>query len=229
MPGSFMPAYQIPLQIRLNDNATFDNYLVKDNAQALELLNSDERFVYLWSAAETGKTHLLQAACHRNENSFYLPLKELTCWQPTILEGLESYQMVCLDDIHCVAGFPEWEEAMFDLFNRLNESQRRLLVTANCSPASLGMELADLASRLSWGVAVRLHPLTDKDKVTALRMRASARGINLGEDVVAYLMKHCPRDMHTLFAILDKLDDASLQAKRRVSIPFIKQCLDDFQ
>ena len=225
MLGDRMAGFQIPLQIRLNDNATFDNFFIADNAQAVSLLQSEEPFVYLWSTTAAGKTHLLQAVCHQRSHAIYLPLLESTHWSPDIFEGLEQYAVVCLDDVQAIAWAPVWETALFNLFNRIREMNGRLLVTANCSPASLPIQLADLASRLSWGVSLRLNELSDAQKVKALSMRAQARGFNMAEEAASYLLKHCPRDLHSLFAILDKLDDASLQAQRRISIPFIKQCL----
>ena len=225
MPGDRMAGFQIPLQIRLNDNATFDNFFIADNAQAVSLLQSKEPFVYLWSASAAGKTHLLQAVCHPHRQAIYLPLSEHQLWSPEIFEGLEQHALLCLDDVQTIAGDPDWERGLFNLFNRVREMKGRLIVTANCSPASLHIKLADLASRLSWGVSLRLNELTDEQKVKALSMRAQLRGFNMAEDVASYLLKHCPRDLHSLFAILDKLDDASLQAQRRISIPFIKQCL----
>ena len=225
MPGDRMAGFQIPLQIRLNDNATFDNFFIADNAQAVSLLQSDEPFIYLWSASAAGKTHLLQAVCHQHPHAIYLPLMESKHWSPDIFEGLEQYAVVCLDDVQAIAGARVWETGLFNLFNRVREIKGRLLVTANCSPASLPIQLADLASRLSWGVSLRLNELSDEQKVKALSMRAQARGFNMTEEAASYLLKHCPRDLHSLFAILDKLDDASLQAQRRISIPFIKQCL----
>ena len=221
-----MSGYQIPLQIRLNDNATFANFFIADNAQAVSLLQSNEPYIYLWSASAAGKTHLLQALCHQHTDAMYLPLAEYKFWTPDIFEGLEHYAIVCLDDVHSIAGEPAWETALFNLFNRMREVAARLVVSANCSPTSLPIQLPDLVSRLSWGISLRLNEMSDEQKIKALSMRAQARGFRIAEDVASYLLKHCPRDLHSLFAILDKLDDASLQAQRRISIPFIKECLN---
>ena len=223
-----MSGFQIPLQIRLNDNATFDNFFIADNAQAVNLLQSQQAYVYLWSPVATGKTHLLQAVCHQTSNAIYLPLQEFKQWQPDIFDGLERYALVCLDDIHCICGEKDWELALFNLFNRLHETGHRLCVSANCSPAALPITLADLASRLSWGISLRLNEMSDEQKVNALSMRAGTRGFRMNSDVAGYLLKHCPRDLHSLFAIFDKLDHASLQAQRRITLPFIKQCLQGF-
>ena len=220
-----MPAYQIPLQIKLNDAATFENYMSAGNEQLVALLKSQEPFVYYWSSEATGKTHLAQALCHQQQNSIYLPLKELGQWQPEIFEGLESFDLICLDDVECLVGKTEWEEALFNLFNRVRDTGNKLRMSANASPNSIGIQLKDLLSRLTWGVTIQIQPLSDEDKVSALSLRARQRGFDLPDEVAAYLLKHCPRDMRNLFAILDQLDDASLQAQRKLTIPFIKQCL----
>lgn len=220
-----MPVYQIPLQIKLNDAATFGNFISAGNQQLVSLLQSDEAFVYYWAKDATGKTHLAQAMCHAQQNSIYLPLSELEQWQPEIFEGLESFDLICLDDIEQLAGKPDWEEALFNLFNRVRDSGKKLRISADASPNNLNVKLNDLLSRLTWGVTVQVQPLSDEDKVAALSLRAKQRGFGLPDEVALYLLKHCPRDMHNLFTILDRLDDASLQAQRRLTIPFIKESL----
>ncbi|MGD8782869.1 MAG: DnaA regulatory inactivator Hda [Thioalkalispiraceae bacterium] len=220
-----MSAYQIPLNIKLNEAATFDNYITTGNEQLVALLNSDEPFVYYWSRQATGKTHLAQALCHSQANSIYLPLQELEQWQPEIFEGLESFDLICLDDVEQLAGKLEWEEALFDLFNRLRDTGKKLRISAHDAPKKIGIQLPDLVSRLTWGVTIQVQELADEDKVTALSLRARQRGFDLPDEVAAYLLKHCPRDMQNLFVILDRLDDASLQAQRKLTIPFLKECL----
>ena len=117
-----MPTYQFPLQIKLNDAATFENFVGSGNEQLVSILQSEEAFVYYWSREATGKTHLAQAMCHQQQNSIYLPLTELAQWRPEIFEGLESFDLICLDDLEQLAGKTDWEEALFNLFNPRRES-----------------------------------------------------------------------------------------------------------
>ena len=223
-----MAAYQFPLQIKLNDAATFGNYLVGDNASIVKILQAEtEPYLYLWSADATGKTHLLQALCHAygQGQAIYLPLKESAHLQAEILEGLEQFALVCLDDVQYIAGRSDWELSLFNLYNRLREKGGHLCITSNVSPKQLSVKLADLLSRLNWGPVFQLHPLTDHDKVKAMQLRATQRGFQLPDEVANYLLNRYPRDLHNLFALLDKLDIASLQAQRRLTIPFVKQWL----
>ncbi len=87
-----------------------------------------------------------------------------------------------------VAGIPEWEEALFDLFNRLRDAKTRLLVAADKPPKNLDIVLPDLVSRLSWGLVFQVQPLNDNDKVLALQLRAHLRGLDMSEEVARYIL-----------------------------------------
>lgn len=229
---------QLPLGMSLNDNATFDNFYVSQgsvNAQAHHALRQQlsplgEQFVFLWGGAGVGLSHLLQAACLEAESqgllAQYLPLAEITGADPErLLDDLDQLDLVCLDDLHVMAGKSEWERALFSFFNRMRDSGRRLLMAANASPLELHVALPDLRSRLSWGLVFHVQPLTDAEKKLALQMRAKARGLELSDEVVLFILHRASRDMNELFNSLDRLDKASLTEQRRLTIPFVKQVL----
>ncbi len=221
---------QLTLRIGLRDSATFANFFAGDNAAALHLLQqATETFVYLWGGRGSGCSHLLQAACHaetaRGGSPAYLPLADMAQAGGELLEGLEQMSLVCLDDIQAVIGDAAWEEALFHLYNRVRDAGGHLLAAADASPAALGVALADLRSRLAWGPVFQLQPLDDAGKLAALQLRARARGMELNEEVGTYLLRRAPRDMHALFELLERLDQASLAAQRRLTIPFVRDLI----
>ncbi len=228
---------QIPLGVGLRDDATFGNFLAHQNLQAKQAVEAmaeglpglSEQYICLWGVPGSGCSHLLQAACHamtvRGRQSFYLPLDELAGYGPDILDELETLDLVCIDHIQAVAGDPVWEQALFHLFNRLRDAGTSLLVAAAQPPRQLPVRLPDLASRLSWGLVFQIHALDDEAKLAALRLRALGRGIHLTADVAQFILYRSPREMGQLFSILDQLDTASLTAKRKVTIPFVKETL----
>lgn len=220
---------QLPLRIGLRDSATFSNFYPGANAAALHALDQgSEPFIYLWGAAGSGKSHLLQSACRAVTElggvAIYLPLDEAGI-APSMLEGLEGMTLVCLDGIETVAGDEEWETALFHLYNRLRDSGSRLLAAGSAAPAMLGLKLPDLLSRLGWGPVFQLQPLDDEGKAAALRQRATNRGMQMPSEVAVYLLQRAPRDMHALFALLERLDEGSLAAQRKLTIPFVRQLL----
>jgi len=233
---------QLPLGIKLPDSSTFANFVSGDNAETVEHVlrcldkdGDDNAAIYVWGASGSGKSHLLQAACHHvaaaAEASVYLPLKSARgkgpeTLLPEMLDGLENLALVCIDDIDAVAADETWETALFHLYNRMHTAGSRLLVAGHAAPADLPLQLADLRSRLAWGWIFQLQVLADEDKKQALQLRAATRGFELPDDVSDYLLRYFPRDMHALFALLDRLDTASVVAQRRLTIPFVRTVLE---
>ncbi len=225
---------QLALSVGLRDDATLENFYSHHNDLAVQAIEGiaegvGEPFVYLWGESGAGCSHLLQAACHGagryRRSAFYLPLDQFKAQGPTLLDGLDSLDLVCIDQLQQVAGLPDWEEALFHLFNRIRDAGNNLLMAADAAPRQLAVVLPDLASRLSWGMVLRIQALDDDGKLAALRARAHDRGIELSEEVAQFIFNRSPRQTGELFLLLDHLDQASLSAKRKVTIPFVKQLL----
>ncbi|WP_133406795.1 DnaA inactivator Hda [Parashewanella tropica] len=227
---------QLSLPVYLPDDETFNSYYpTVGNDELIHKLHDtaigrNEAAIYLWGPAKSGRTHLLHAACaHANENdrtSFYIPLGIHASISPDLFEGLEAVNLVCIDDIDAIAGNPIWEEAVFDLFNRVADSKESCLIVSSSKPLKeANFLLQDLASRLQWGLNYQLLPLEDTDKLSALQRRAEMRGLQLSEDVGKFLLNRLQRDLRTLFDVLDKLDKASMVHQRKLTIPFIKEML----
>ena len=155
----------------------------------------------------------------------YLPLAELADYGPELLDNLEQCELVCLDDLDAVAGRADWEEALFHLFNRLRDAGKRLLLAAATSPRELGVQLPDLQSRLTLALVFQLQELADEDKLRALQLRASRRGLQMPDEVGRFILTRGARSMSALFELLEQLDQASLQAQRKLTIPFLKETL----
>jgi DnaA family protein len=222
---------QMVLPLRLADHAVFASFLSNGNETLVSTLASlsagdSGQGCWLWGARATGKTHLLQAVCDRaGDRSVYVPFEILADTGPGMLEGLASRELVCLDDFDRVAGDEQWEVALFNLFNDLQDAGGQLVVSAKSAPRECGIELADLASRMSRLAVFYLRPLDDWQRVAALQLRARHRGLELPDETAAYLLKRARRDMASLYGLLDKLDLEALRAQRRLTIPFVRDVL----
>jgi DnaA family protein len=226
---------QLALGVGLRDDATFETFRPGPNEIAVAMIRSlasggAEQQVFLWGPAGSGRSHLLQAACqHASQGGrriTYLPLSELARLDSALLEGLEALDLVAVDDVDAVAGQRPWEHGLFDLINRLRAGRTRLAVTAGSPPAAVGFSLPDLTSRLGWGPVFQLHALAEPDRRAVLEEAAERRGLSLSSDAVGFLMTRCRRDLASLLATLDRLDQASLAAQRRLTIPFIREVLE---
>ncbi|WJG11141.1 DnaA regulatory inactivator Hda [Aliiglaciecola sp. LCG003] len=231
---------QIVLDVNLPDEQTFDTFIVGDNdllvEQCRQLVSPSENdgtpfLTFLAGAEGAGKSHLLVALCHlaaqQNISHFYLSLEPDMPFPAQILDDLEKIQLVCIDNIQHLSHQLDWQEALFDLINRSQETQGcKLVISANQGPKNLEFQLADLISRLTWGISFTIQPLDDDLIEKALVLKAKSRGIIIAPESIRYLISHTRRDLHSLTQTLETLELKSLQEKRKLSIPFIKQALD---
>lgn len=228
---------QLSLGIKLDNQATFDNFYAPNGTpqHLAKMLLQDEgkQYAYLCGSSGTGLSHLLQALCQSHSlrpasgAAIYLPLKEL-CDYPAeqVLQGLESSDIVCLDDLEEVAGREEWQEPLFNFFNLCNESGTRLIIAAHTLPDLLEVVLEDLLSRLKSGISLQLVDYKDADLRRLLQHRASGLGLYLSDDVALFLLHRLPRNTHVLMESLEKLDAVSLREQRRLTLPFVKGVLE---
>jgi DnaA-homolog protein len=228
---------QLILPIQPPDANTFQNFYISDNNKVLLhcLQNfsrkKGESFIYIWGHASAGCTHLLHACCHAaQEQGFsvaYLPLSILKkTSSPQIFDGLESVDMVCIDELDSLAGDRIWQESFFHFYNRLQEKLQFLMIAAKKIPQNLNLSLQDLVSRLSSGIVFQVRELNDNERLTALQQRARLRGLEFSEEVAQFLLLRLPRHTKALFSALEKLDRASLSLKRKLTIPLVKNILD---
>jgi len=225
-------ATQLPLRLNPQQEFNFNNFYFQQaelKQALLDLcLSESVGFLYLWGATSSGKSHLLLAALEQTElRSVYLPLADLVqTASPEVLNSLEQFDLVCIDDLDAIASLTEWQEALFHCFNRLQHSACKLLVSASSNPVNIPLSLADLRSRMSTALVYQLDALDDEQKQQALTLQAASRGLDLSDELVHYLLRHYSRDMGELIELLLKLDKASLAEKRRLTIPFVRQTIE---
>lgn len=219
---------QLALGMRLRADANFESFSPGLNTELVSVLRSAGMDpLWLWGSRGSGKTHLLQAVvAAAGETAAYFPLSRASALPVAALVGFESCPVLCLDDVDAVAGDLRWEQALFRLFNEGAELCTRLIFAAAAAPRRIAWSLDDWGSRAAACLVYQLHDLDDAGLIEALRRRAAQRGLQLPQETSEYLLRRLPRDLPSLFDVLDQLDEASLIAQRRLTIPFIRDALE---
>lgn len=238
VPGTSRPrrgadVQQLPLGVRLRDRASLASFVAGANAEAVRSVDGLARgeragCIWLHGPGGAGKTHLLQAACAlaaEGGRAGYVPLADFAGRDAAVLDGWRELDCLCLDDVQSVAGRAPWDAALFRVYRDFDERGARLIVAAGVPPAVLAWSLPDIASRFGAAAVFALQPLDEAGRLEALRVRARLRGVELPDETVRFLQRRFPRDMQTLYRLLDTLDDAALAAQRRLTVPFVREVL----
>ncbi len=218
---------QLALPFALREQSTFDRFVAGANQELIhQLRRRPEGFHCLWLFGEpgVGKTHLLQALCHEQAASAYVPAERMAA-SALALSGYGEFDAVSVDDLEHWLGERESELALLALYNQLASRGARLVLTAHRSPVEIDFALPDLASRLRAAACYRVAPLNDDDRAALLADAARRRSLALTPEVVRYLLARADRDQRKLLRLLDDLDALSLAAKRRITVPFVKEVL----
>lgn len=232
---------QFPLPLRFDHSASFNNFFVGANAlavAAVRQLLTGQGWVYLHGARSAGVSHLLQAATSEaqalGQEALYLDLAEMPAQARAITElaiadlfdGLEHFNLLCLDNIDAVTGDATWQEALFYLLVKLQSSPRaRLLLGAHIPASGLQDVLADLRSRLESATSFALASPDDEGKTEIVRLRAGQLGCEISAEVARFIVQRYSRELTDLVAAVEKLDREALSESRKLTLPFVKRVL----
>jgi len=210
---------QLILELLPEAPPRFDNFVAGGNAEALTGLaawlapENRELSLLLWGEPGSGKSHLLRASEARYHDA---------ATDPDLADVGETMDFHAVDSIEALSD--AGQIALFNLFNRLRASGGRLLTAANRPPRQLELR-EDLRTRLGSGQIYQIQVLTDDEKIAALTAQASARGLRLPPDALDYLLARAPRDMRSLMGLLAALDRYSLEHKRAITLPLLRDVL----
>lgn len=222
---------QLPLGLELRGPTALDDFVAGHNSEVLDLLHRQlteggEHQLYIHGEPGSGRSHLLLGQCNAAHalgwSPAYLSAEEILEHPPQLLEGMEQYPLIAIDDVDRLAGNRPWELALFGLFNRAREQDCRLLFSAATAAPLAGFGLPDLSSRLAWGISYRLRPLDDAQRQQLLIGSATRRGLEMPEEVARYLVQRHSRDIPRLIKLVERLDRDSLAEQRRLTIPFVR-------
>ncbi|HET7596693.1 MAG TPA: DnaA regulatory inactivator Hda [Burkholderiales bacterium] len=218
---------QLILDIGTLPAPAFDNFVPGRNGELLAMLGrlaagvERERFVYLWGAPGSGRSHLLRATAAALKADGRAS-RYFACGRETLPDVIAPGAALVLDDVDRLDAAAQI--AAFNFYNRIREDGGALIASGALPAAALPLR-PDLVTRLAWGLVYEVHGLSDDEKKQALKQHAYGRGFELPDDACRYLLDHARRDLPSLLALLDALDRQSLASKRAITLPLIREVL----
>ncbi|MBT8138613.1 MAG: hypothetical protein KJP25_02505 [Gammaproteobacteria bacterium] len=238
---------QFPLPLKFDQSATFDNFFLRGNELTLAALRAQQvsdGWLYIHGHIASGVSHLLQACCNsatsKHVQNLYLDLAEMpgvtsadstgTAGAPVIaadlFEGLENYDLLCLDNVDALANNKTWQEALFYLLVKIQQRANTLLVLGAHQPASaLQSILPDLRSRLESATSFALCEPDDEAKAEIIMLRANQLGCEMPDTVARFIVQRYSRKLPDLITATIELDRQSISHTRKLTLPFVKQVL----
>lgn len=219
-----MPMHQLPLPIAREPARSFASFVSGGNRLALDGLRQARPGappIYLWGPPGCGKTHLLQALSEERRREGQ-PLGWFDAASPLPWVFDVDWQLLVLD--RCDEFDLPRQQAAFALFVDATDQGVPVAAAGRLPPVDLPLR-EDLRSRLGWGQVLALQPLSEAETRAALAHEAGRRGIDLGDEVMAYLLTRCARDLKSLMTLLDRLDRYALGRQRAVTVPLLREML----
>lgn len=244
--GTFFPRLlaltimQLVLDIGLAPEPSFARFLPAGNEAAVQCLQqgvaalaaaqSDALLpVYLWGSPGTGKTHLLHAVARalqaQGQAVGWLGAdaasggKEFSPhWRAVLLDDVQAY-----DSQRQQRAFNWWINARH---RSSGEAPCWVVAAGSLPPVDLPLR-EDLRTRLGSGLSFELQPLSDAQRQQVLQSQAQERGLHLSDEAAQYLLNRFARDLSSLSALLTRLDVHALRTQRALTIPLLREVLQE--
>ena len=214
---------------KMSNKSRFDNfYFDSSNMEVKDAILSD-RDIFLYGINKTGKTFLLQSLCNHysgiGKSSLFIPLKDVKDLGSQITDSLEGLDLICIDDVNLIEGDEDWEMALFNLINNCLLTNCRLVFCSSLNAININFTLKDLISRIKKIDRIEIYPIKKNNLPNAIKFIAKSRSIQLGQKEIDYLITYSERSISNLIQIIEKLDQQSMELKRKISIPLIKEVI----
>ncbi len=234
----------------LNNEYKFDNFVVGPcnrlaHASCLAVSESPGTAynpLFIHGSVGLGKTHLLQAICHRIVEQF--PTSQilyLTCemFVNQFIEAVERglldgfryrYRHVdvfLIDDIQFLSDRERTQEEFFHTFNSLYQLQKQIILTADCPPPEIPSLEERLISRFNWGLVARIDYPCLETRVAIIRKKARSRQMHLPEDAAMFLAERIQTNTRELEGALNQLHGLASMDDRPIDLALARQALGE--
>ena len=118
------------------------------------------------------------------------------------------------------------EEEIFHIINHCNSFDLKILTTSSKELNDYEFKFKDLSSRLRSFYYVKIHhPDDEMCKIFMNKLFYEKQIIVKNEEIFNFIFKRINRTYNDIFLFVEKLDQLSLEKKRQLTIPLIREIL----
>ena len=197
----------------INDQNYTNFYVNKTNFHAFDsLIKNNLKFSFLYGPEKSGKSFLSQIWLKKNNAlQFKNKLQFL----------LDKRKNVLIDNL-----LDFEEEKVFHIVNNCILNNLNILITSSKKINDIKFQFNDLSSRLKTFSNLEISQPDDDMLVTILtKLLTDKQFIIKSNDIFEYIMRRIERSYRGIHEIVNKLDVISLEKKRQLTIPLIKEIL----
>ena len=195
-----------------NDNE-FDFFVNQTNFYAFNaLINNENKFSFLNGPKKSGKTYLAKIWLKKNNAIKYHNNYELL---------LDKKNNVLIDNLIFYD-----QEKIFHIVNNCILNNLKLLIVSNKKINEINFKYKDLSSRLKTFSNFEIDQPDDEMLISILtKLLIEKQFIINTKDIFEFILRRVERSYSGIHNIVNKLDILSLEKKRQLTIPLIKEIL----
>lgn len=230
-----MSTTQLPLEFYHRPYMSKDDFMPAScNFEAYRLIDSWPVWTYfaacIYGPEGCGKTHLANIFSEKVSVIEHYPYKipcikakDLTLEMPRQL--LEKHFCLIVEDLEENIN----QEALFNLYNIYRDEGGCILFTSQEAPARINFDLPDLRSRMNIVPSIEIKE-PDDDLLSALLVKLFMdRQISITPDLIKYIISNMQRSFAYARKLVEETDRVSLANKRAVSLPIIKEAMNNLE
>ena len=196
-----------------NDQHELNFFVNKTNFYAFNyLINNDSRLSFLYGPKKSGKSYLAKIWLKKNNATQF----------KNNFENILNYRNhILIDDFYLYD-----EEKIFFIVNSCILNNLKILITSNDKINEINFKYKDLSSRLKTFSNLEINQPDDEMLLTILtKLLIDKQFIINNNDIFEYILRRVDRSYQGINEIVSKLDILSLEKKRQLTIPLIKEIL----
>ncbi len=234
----------------LNPKYTFENFVVGPSnrfthAACLSIAESPAKAynpLFIYGRAGMGKTHLMQAICHRikhkfpNTKFYYTPSEKFTNDLISAIqhrstqvfrEKFRNVDVLLIDDIHFIANKEATQEEFFHTFNALYDNHKQIIISSDRPPKEIQKLEERLVSRFGWGLVTDIQPPDIETRIAILRKKIEGENVAIPDDVILFIAETIKANIRELEGALVRIIAYSLLQEERITLEMAKDVLKD--